>query len=273
MKLRIFTWNMARGRSMVDRANANSDDRKRADARYGTLMELCKSSDIGFIQEAGADLHGPVRSGAKGPVPIGLGAWRASMRADYQTGASPCRSLIFSNVGRMQSVHLEFLSGGAVNDQGFTVGERYPAAAIVTINRKRILLVSFHATSGPNGAENTLEFQNFVETYARTNRLGIDAVLVGGDFNCEMLVGMGSPPSPTHQNGRAYDGFYRHRPKDSRLTRATVQNPRVYHMPGWRVLRTRPLPEASIGFFTRFGRDKLTKVSDHAPVLAAFEFF
>lgn len=265
MKLKVFTWNMARGRSMVDHPSGSPLATQNADARFTVLMELCLSSDIGFIQEAGQDLHGPIRTATEGPLPLGRNAWRASMMPDFQNGANPCRSTLFCTAGAMRSVHLECLSGG-------NGAERYAAAAIATINGVRVLLASFHATSGPNGAENTFDFLNFIDDYAARNRTGIDAILVGGDFNCEMMNGVAYPLGATHQNGRCYDGFYRGRPSGSALGRATVRGVRIFHVANNRVLRTRPLPEDQIGYFARANPgDPLAKVSDHAPVLAEFE--
>lgn len=263
MRYYVFTWNMARGRSMVDHPNASGDDQERGQARYTVLMEHCLSSGIGFIQEAGVDIHGTIRNSVDSPLPVGRSAWRASMRADFQQGASPCRGAVFCQAGDMRVVHLDQMSGG-------WDAERYPAACIANLGQYRILLASFHATSSGNASANTIDFLTLVDDYA--TKAPVDAVLVGADFNCQTFPGIRYPIGPTQQRGGTIDGFYVYKPKSSRAKKVALYHVRRSVQPGHREMRVGQGALANIGYFANAEiGGTLVKVSDHAPVLGQFE--
>lgn len=261
MDFRVFTWNMQRGRSMTAHHSYNQKAIHKMEARGNALTHLCDTSDIGFVQEAGQDLHGPIRTNAAAPFPSGRSAWRAAMRPDFQSDHNPCRSALFCKVGSMRVIHLDVLSGAWDH-------ERFPVAAILTIGGFRILLCSFHATSGYKALANVRDFADRVDAMCEDPARRLDAVLVGGDFNC-VFAGVSYSPRATHQNGTWLDGFYSYVPPGSRVKSITISNVRILDVPTRMELRADPSLFGRLGFYARarphWGP---TRVSDHVPVLA-----
>jgi hypothetical protein len=73
----------------------------------------------------------------------------------------------------------------------------------------RLLLVSFHATSGFGAAQNcTGYFDGFYGFDPMSQRQIPSLWIVGGDFNCNRPSGIFMPPTFTHQSRSILDGFF-----------------------------------------------------------------
>jgi hypothetical protein len=197
---KVFTWNMQRAQS-ISRTPGNATIRE----RYRVLKALVDWADFGFITEPGQDIRDNLNN-------FGLPGLNRhfynSQNADNQNPAAACRPVIYSKTPISHPTpdansYVQYLSGGA---NAF----RYPAAGMVDLPPapNKLLLVSFHATSGFGADENSRTyFDNF---YPRPQRPNAPAMvwIVGGDFNCDAGNGVYMPTTYTHQSSHTLDGFF-----------------------------------------------------------------
>jgi hypothetical protein len=198
---KVFTWNMQRAQS-ISRTDATIRE------RYRVLQTLVNWADVGFITEPGKD----IRTGLNNFQLPGLNRhFYASQMGDNQTDASACRPVVFSKTPISHPTpdansYVQYLSGGAN-------ASRYPAAGMVDLppGSNKLLLVSFHATSGFGADENSRTyFDNFYPRSDRGFRAPHPAMvwIVGGDFNCNAGNGVYMPTTYTHQSSHTLDGFF-----------------------------------------------------------------
>jgi hypothetical protein len=251
----VFTWNMQRGPSQ--------DHSPVATLRSQVLAELCNWAHFGFITEPGKDirdyilLHG-INTGYRG--------WfYMSGNADNQSDSSACRPVVYSRVP-LHNEDVDFLSGGAD-------AYRYPAGASLMLNyteggvakQQKLMLISFHATSGFNANENCQDL--FDRCYDPRFLDEPSLWVIGGDFNCNGGNATYMPTSNTHQSGHILDGFFADHFQSSFRVIAAV-NAQTYTIangcPGQLVLAG---AGAAVQGYVRNG----THLSDHCPVRARLD--
>lgn len=191
------TWNMQRGRTVSAREqNELPETRLTRAARLQALRYLCDTYDVVFLQEVGQDLEGNEAAAHAG------GMWHWDRREDNQSQGHACRSAVFVGRGRLVGQTLPHQSGKST-------AFRYPASAVWRAGFSResgdnVLLVSFHATSGGGGLDDTRGLQQALDD---TVSQACPTALVGADFNSRSRL-LSMPSAPTHQRGDFLDGFF-----------------------------------------------------------------
>jgi len=262
---KVFTWNMQRAQS-ISKKDPTTKERLRV------LKALVDWADFGFITEPGIDIRGSLS--VYSTLPGGLtGQYYVSALDDNQNDAAACRPVVYSKYGFKDvpddyRPYVRYQSGA-------DTAHRYPALGFVQIpndgeGHDKLLLVSFHATSGFNAAGNCQAyFDSFYETsgageFARHFPL---VWIVGGDFNHRGDRPVYMPPTSTHQSDHRLDGFF----ADQYVTNFEVTlatGPQTYvngHNPGEGdlIIVGRGDPHGYV--VNRF------HLSDHCPVTAEFQ--
>ncbi|MCD9007078.1 endonuclease/exonuclease/phosphatase family protein [Luteimonas sp. XNQY3] len=199
---KAFTWNMQRAECVLQQSKdvtliSEFTQRKAA------LAYLCANYDIGFITEPCLSLRNAIKDpNASDTYPSGI--WIADERTDGQSHSHACRQMIWfkTDPGITKNVPLKTKSGGTAS--------RYPAACLCTMLRSKVLVVSFHATSGGGGGNNLQDLLDEFEEGAEKRTF--DACIVGGDFNAGDAkfggVARTMAPSATQKKGYVLDGFF-----------------------------------------------------------------
>jgi hypothetical protein len=202
---KVFTWNMQRAQS-VSRQDATIRQ------RFRVLRALVNWADFGFITEPGMDIRN--RLDAYSNLPNLNGWYYVLALDDNQNNAAACRPVVYSKHG-FTGIPLDHKQY-ARYQSGADTAHRYPALGFVQIpndgeGHDKLLLVSFHATSGYNAEGNCQDyFDSFYETrgegqFARNFPL---VWIVGGDFNHRGDRPVYMPQAATHQSNHRLDGFF-----------------------------------------------------------------
>ncbi|MEM6973836.1 MAG: hypothetical protein AAF577_13625 [Pseudomonadota bacterium] len=175
--MRLFTWNMQRGSTVLSRYGVASDDFRVDSLRYDLLQDLCFQGDLGMITEPGADIRNMIKNTATEPVNGGF--FVMDMRPDNQHQISACRPALWMKQWAPWDVLCDVPSGAVA-------AHRFPVARQYNLTKKhKLVVVALHATSGrKSGAENTREIVEIFKQYAK--REGAGGLIVGGDFNAHI---------------------------------------------------------------------------------------
>lgn len=277
MAFLLFTWNLQRQRTISStRAGSISHDELRLDV----LKDLVSRCRFGFITEPGLDLRSAlVDEEDIGELPDAVNLYRDT-GTDNQDESSACRPILASK-------DRSDLQLGTARTSGAIHAYRYPCAQVIAIEGIKVLLVSLHSTSGASGKANTKEIIKHYCTQVRKEKYG--GMIVGGDFNAH-IDAFGEdyvykmPGDPTNQGAGAdsggIDGFYffsnKKLKKGGRRIEFLPKEPQPYY--SWSgakyksaLVRSSTVQDASKAGFWIFdkyaGRDRQTKLSDHAPVV------
>lgn len=248
-KFKLFTWNMQRAECVLQQGN-DPQLQSAFTQRKAALADLCSDYDIGFITEPCLSLRNAIKdSNASGTYPSGT--WIADGRGDNQSNSHACRPMIWLKAGIevQKTVSLKTKSGSSD-------AYRYPAACVCKIKDTKVLVVSFHATSGGGGGNNLQDLLEEFEDGADNGSWS--ACIVGGDFNAGDAkyggVAQTMAPSATQKKGYILDGFFADMASEAEIE---VKLEGVDHIGG------------TFSFISGEGcKYNNVRVSDHSPVAA-----